>query len=91
MKYTISENNSRVLRLPQVMELTGLSRSSIYAGISQGNFPVPVRLGARAVGWRQEAIEQWLAERPLARPQSASPHNSAASSCVISAHAASLR
>lgn len=84
-------SNMRVIRLPQVIELTGLSRSSIYAGVGRGTFPAPVRLGARAVAWRHEAIEQWLAERPLARPQSSSSHNSPASCGVIPAHAASLR
>ena len=58
-----------VLRLPDVKALTGLSRSSIYAAVSKGTFPSPVRLGARAVGWRLAAIEQWLFELPLVRKE----------------------
>jgi len=40
----------RILRLPAVKAATGLSRSTIYARISEGTFPAPVALGGRAVG-----------------------------------------
>lgn len=40
-----------ILRLPDVKASTGLSRSTIYLRITQGVFPKPVSLGARAVGW----------------------------------------
>jgi len=56
MSYTI-------LRLPKVKDRTGLSRSSIYLRISQGLFPKPISLGARAVGWVEEEIDQWLSEQ----------------------------
>lgn len=50
-------------RLPNVKALTGLSRSSIYAGIKVGSFPPPVALGPRAVGWLDSAIAEWIASR----------------------------
>ncbi len=50
----------RILRLPEVMTRTGLSRSTIYLRISQGIFPKPVSLGARAVGWVEAEIQEWL-------------------------------
>lgn len=50
----------RILRLPEVMTRTGLSRSTIYLRISQDNFPKPVNLGARAVGWIEAEINDWL-------------------------------
>ena len=53
----------RILRLPEVMARTGLSRSTIYLRISQGNFPKPVNLGARAVGWIEEEIQEWLQQQ----------------------------
>ena len=40
-----------ILRLPDVKSRTGLSRSTIYLRISQNNFPAPISLGGRAVGW----------------------------------------
>lgn len=53
----------RILRLPEVMSRTGLSRSTIYLRISQGTFPKPVNLGARAVGWIEEEIQEWLQQQ----------------------------
>ncbi len=50
----------KILRLPSVKELTGLSRSTIYLRISKDEFPAPISLGARAVGWIESEIEAWL-------------------------------
>jgi len=50
----------RILRLPEVMTRTGLSRSTIYLRISDGTFPKPVNLGGRAVGWVEAEIQEWL-------------------------------
>ena len=47
----------RFLRLPDVQRRTGKSRSTIYAGIADGSFPKPVKLGPRAVGWIEAEIE----------------------------------
>lgn len=52
-----------ILRLPLVKARTGLSRSTIYLRIAEGSFPKPVSLGARAVGWLELDIEQWLTSR----------------------------
>ena len=54
---------TRFLRLPEVMERTGLSRSTIYVRLAAGCFPRPVALGMRAVGWIEAEIEEWVAER----------------------------
>lgn len=53
----------QILRRRQVELRIGVSRSSIYAWIGKGDFPAPVRLGARAVGWLESDVERWLAER----------------------------
>ncbi|NOT13781.1 MAG: AlpA family transcriptional regulator [Methylococcaceae bacterium] len=50
----------KILRLPSVKALTGLSRSTIYLRISNNAFPAPISLGARAVGWIESEIEAWL-------------------------------
>lgn len=52
-----------IIRLPEVIRKTGLSRSTIYLRISKGEFPTSISLGARAVGWLEADIEQWLDER----------------------------
>lgn len=50
----------RILRLPAILKITGLSRSTIYFRISQGRFPKPISLGGRAVGWLENEIEAWI-------------------------------
>ena len=60
-----------ILRLPAVKSSTGLSRSTIYLRVSQGTFPRPVSLGGRAVGWVEEEIQSWLAERITASRKAA--------------------
>lgn len=52
-----------ILRLPAVKARTGLSRSTIYLRISEGAFPKPVSLGARAVGWISSEIDGWVDQR----------------------------
>lgn len=54
------------LRLPDVIRLTGLARSTIYRLMAAGLFPEPVRLGPRAVAWRRSDIERWMETRPVA-------------------------
>lgn len=53
----------RMLRRPEVESRTGLSRSTIYAMMTEGTFPKPVRLGKRAVGWPESVIAEWLDSR----------------------------
>ncbi|MCZ0936605.1 MAG: AlpA family transcriptional regulator [Gemmatimonadetes bacterium] len=53
----------RFLRLPEVLDRTGLSRSTIYVRLDQGRFPRPVSLGARAVGWLESEVDEWIQER----------------------------
>jgi prophage regulatory protein len=59
---------SMLLRLPQVMREVALCRSSIYAAISEGRFPPPLRISRRAVAWRAEDIEAWKAKLVLGGP-----------------------
>ncbi len=54
---------NRILRLKDVIQKTGLSRSTIYAYMKEGRFPQAIRLGARAVGWRECEIEEWIKRR----------------------------
>ncbi len=54
---------TRFLRLPEVMERTGLSRSTIYVRVAAGRFPQPVALGGRAVGWIEAEVDEWVRER----------------------------
>ncbi len=55
-----------ILRLPQVKASTGLSRTSIYEFVKSGTFPRLVALGARAAGWLESSITEWIDGRPTA-------------------------
>ena len=52
-----------ILRLPVVKKRTGLSRSTIYLRISNNEFPAPISLGGRAVGWLESDINEWLDQK----------------------------
>ena len=54
---------AKILRLPNVLDRTGLSRSSVYLRVTEGRFPRPVSLGARAVGWIETEVEEWIARQ----------------------------
>ena len=59
----------KVLRLPDVMDRVGLGSSFIYLLIQRGDFPKPVQLGKRAVGWPEAEVNAWLEERLAQRVQ----------------------
>ncbi len=61
----------KFLRLPEVEVLTALKKTSIYTAVHAGEFPPPVRIGARAVAWRESDILLWQSKRQ----QSFSPRN----------------
>lgn len=50
----------RLLKLKDVMFLTGLGRSTVYKYIAEGNFPRPVSLGERNVAWVESEINDWI-------------------------------
>lgn len=53
----------RIIRLKEVLERTGLARSSVYRYVAEGCFPVPVSLGDRAVGWVESEVLAWVLAR----------------------------
>jgi prophage regulatory protein len=61
----------KIYRLPEVMNMTGLSRSSIYLRVSTNEFPKPVKIGRRAIGWPEESIIAWQAKMMGAQDESA--------------------
>jgi len=52
-----------ILRLPEVSQATGLSRSTIYRLVQAGNFPPPLKLTTRTIGWYSTDIDTWIAAR----------------------------
>lgn len=56
-------NAHKVLRLNDVIGITGIGRSSIYKWMTDGTFPSPLSLGVRSVGWLEKDIQEWLDSR----------------------------
>ncbi len=52
-----------VVRMSRLVEMIGLSRSTIWKLLSEGKFPNPIRLGSRSIAWRINDIEEWLQSR----------------------------
>jgi prophage regulatory protein len=56
-------NHVQILRLPDVIKKTALSRSQIYRLIGLGEFPSQIQLGERSSGWIEDEVDQWLIQR----------------------------
>lgn len=56
-------SQASIERLPTVLNRLGVSRSTLYALIQQGEFKAPVKLGARAVGWLSSDTDEFLSAR----------------------------
>jgi prophage regulatory protein len=63
MPVSVRDEKFKIIRLPAVKEKTGWKRSSIYRMVELGRFPKPISLGARAVGWVEDEVDQWIASR----------------------------
>ena len=49
-----------LLRLPEVLRRTGLSRASLYRQIAANHFPSQVKISARASAWSEQAVQGWI-------------------------------
>ena len=52
-----------VVRMSRLVEMIGLSRSTIWKLLSEDQFPNPIRLGSRSIAWRVKDVEEWLQSR----------------------------
>ena len=53
----------RVIRLPEVLRITGISKSHLYSLLKEDDFPRQILLGKRSVGWSQASIHAWIQAR----------------------------
>ena len=58
--------HQRVLSVKEVCQRIGLSKATVYRLQKAGEFPRPVCLSAGRVGWRENAVDQWIRERRVA-------------------------
>ena len=54
---------NKLLRTGDLTQLLGISRSSIHNWTKTGQFPKPIKLGPRAIGWWSDEIEAWIKNR----------------------------
>jgi len=57
---------TRIMRTDEVVERTGLSRSSIWRQEQNGSFPARRKIGRKAVGWLSSEVKAWIENRPRA-------------------------
>ncbi|MCC5993756.1 MAG: AlpA family transcriptional regulator [Rhodobacteraceae bacterium] len=57
--------STQILRMREVIQRIGLSRSTIYKLMENNDFPKPMKLGSQAIGWRDTDIETWISNRPI--------------------------
>ena len=63
---TPANSTCAILRRPAVEARVGLGRSAIYAMMAKNLFPKPVKMTAKAVGWRERDVSAWLESREVA-------------------------
>ena len=56
-------DEDRLLRLPEVLRLTGMCRSALYDQMARGQFPGSIKIGERATSWSAKAVRNWIARR----------------------------
>ena len=57
----------RFLRLPEVLQITGMSKTFIYDRINDGTFPRQIQLGSRTVVWNEQEVTRWMEDRMACR------------------------
>jgi prophage regulatory protein len=57
----VRPHTDRLMRLPEVVAICQRSRTSIYYDVKAGRFPEPVRIGPRAIAWRESDVQEWIA------------------------------
>jgi prophage regulatory protein len=60
---TTNATVDRILRLPEVIRMTGVCRSTILVWSREGRFPTKVALGPRSIGWSERAVQAWITAR----------------------------
>ena len=57
----------RFVRLPEVLNLVGVTRSTLYRWMDEGTFPKQIHLGPRTIVWNEREVVQWMEDRIASR------------------------
>lgn len=64
MKKVFQDDHAvRIMRMAELVKITGFSRASIYNFMAAGTFPKSKKLGLRAVGWSSHEVQKWIDAR----------------------------
>ena len=63
---TMEATNMHLIRLPEVLAICGLSRSTVYAYAKRGQFPTQIKITPNAAGWVKEEVQAWVESRVCA-------------------------
>jgi prophage regulatory protein len=69
MSDKIQNTEHQIIKLPSVINISGLSRTTIYSRIEKGTFPKQISLGERSVGWIKSEILEWINSRIKVRDE----------------------
>ena len=53
----------KIIRLPEVINVTGLARSTVYKKVADKSFPSPISLGSKSVGWLEANVQDWIQQQ----------------------------
>lgn len=67
IKKGVKMKEERLLRKPTVLDITGLSTSTLYHFMREGTFPQSVKLGKRTVAWKQSEVNRWINSRKISK------------------------
>lgn len=57
-----NESSNKLLRLPEVLNLFPVAKSTWWAGVKSGRYPQPIKLGIRCTAWREKDINHLIEE-----------------------------
>ncbi len=63
MKPAIVREPTRLLRKPDVLARVPFSDTTLWRAVRAGRFPAAIKISANAVAWREQDVEQWIAQR----------------------------
>jgi prophage regulatory protein len=58
------DSTIRLIALPEVMQMTGLRRTSVYELVKTGGLPAPRKVSERSIRWVESEVAEWCASRP---------------------------
>lgn len=56
----------QILRAPEVMDKCGFKRTTLWRLVHESDFPKPIFITSKAIGWREDQIDEWIRSRPVA-------------------------